>query len=209
MKDLPLDVRVIAASNRDLRTESEAGRFRLDLYYRLSVIQIDVPPLRDRGEDVVLLAQHLIEGYNQQFRKRVRGLTPKVIEIFRRYRWPGNVRELRNVIERVMILEDQDVITPRYLPRGFPAEGKPSDIPGEDVSGSSRPGGDKMSARFHLPPDGISLDDVEMSLVQQAMERSSGNQTKAAGLLRISRDQLRYRLKKLEEAQTSDVAGES
>jgi len=208
LKDLPLDVRVIAASNRDLGTESEAGRFRLDLYYRLSVIQIDVPPLRDRGEDVVLLAQHLIEGYNQQFRKRIRGLTPKVIEIFRRYRWPGNVRELRNVIERVMILEDQDVITPRYLPRGFSAEEKPID-PGEEAPAGGRPGGDKLAARFRLPSEGISLEDVEMSFVQQAMERSSGNQTRAAALLGISRDQLRYRLKKLEEAGPAGQGGQA
>src|SRR6266571_8200301 len=100
LRDLPLDVRVIAASNRDLKSESDAGRFRLDLYYRLSVIQIDIPPLRERADDVILLAQHYIQQFNERLRKRVNGITPEVAEIFRKYAWPGNVRELRNVIER-------------------------------------------------------------------------------------------------------------
>ena len=119
LKDLPLNVRVIAASNRDLRTESEAGRFRLDLYYRLSVIQIDLPALRERGEDVLLLADFYQRQFNQKLRKQIRGLTPEVALLFCRYNWPGNVRELRNVIERVMILEDQELITPNWLPRWF------------------------------------------------------------------------------------------
>jgi len=119
LKDIPLDVRVVVASNRDLKAESAAGHFRLDLYYRLSVIQIDIPPLRVRGNDCILLAEHYISYFNERLRKRIRGLTPEVADIFRRYLWPGNVRELRNVIERVMILEDGEVITPRYLPRGL------------------------------------------------------------------------------------------
>ena len=108
-----------------------------------------------------------------------------------------------------MILEDQDVITPRYLPRGFSAEEKATDIPGYETKGGSRPGGDELVARFPLPADGISLEEVEMSFVQQAMERSAGNQTRAAALLGISRDQLRYRLKKLEEARPPDQGGEA
>src|SRR6266571_2150095 len=190
LKDLPLDVRVIAASNRDLKSESDAGRFRLDLYYRLSVIQIDIPPLRERADDVILLAQHYIQQFNERLRKRVNGITPEVAEIFRKYAWPGNVRELRNVIERAMILEDGDTITAKYLPRG--------------LAGEFRQGGDSRvdrakSDQFSLPHTGVSFEEVEMSLVRQALERSGGNQTKAAELLGISRDQLRYRMKKLEE----------
>jgi len=206
LRDLPLDVRVIAASNRDLKSESEAGRFRLDLYYRLSVIQIDIPPLRDRGDDAILLAKHYIEQFNQRLRKRVSGMTPDVAQTFRKYAWPGNVRELRNVIERVMILEDGDLITAKYLPRGIGTEGTDTPViataPAVGIAksgGNAEPVRDQVThPQFELPPDGVVLDDVEMSLVRQALDRSKGNQTRAAELLSISRDQLRYRLKKLE-----------
>jgi len=203
LKDIPLDVRVIAASNRDLKAESEAGRFRLDLFYRLSVIQIDLPPLRARGDDILLLAEHYIAHFNERLRKRVRGLTPAVAEIFRAYPWTGNVRELRNVIERVMILEDDDLITTTYLPRGLAPEEVVGAIggvrPGQERGGAGT-AGDHLARLFHLPAEGIALEEVEMSLVRQAIARSGGNQTRAAELLGISRDQLRYRLKKLEGA---------
>src|ERR1044072_6309184 len=120
LKDIPLDVRVLAASNRDLKAESEAGRFRLDLYYRLSIIQIDIPPLRERGDDVLLLSQHYVDTIGARLkRNKVTGLSPETQEVFRRYDWPGNVRELRNVIERALILEDADKITTEYLPGGL------------------------------------------------------------------------------------------
>lgn len=204
LKDIPLDVRVIAASNRDLKTESEAGRFRLDLYYRLSIIQIDIPPLRERGDDVLLLSQHYIDtiGSGLRLRKKITSLSPEVAVLFRNYDWPGNVRELRNVIERAMILEDEDVITAEYLPGGFMGE-------------SARRGGTAASdnwnvaEKFLLPTEGISLDEAEMSFVRQAIERSGGNQTRAAELLGISRDQLRYRLKKLDEAASMAANSES
>ena len=193
LKDIPLDVRVLAASNRDLKTESEAGRFRLDLYYRLSIIQIDIPPLRERGDDVLLLTQHYIEaiGSRLRLRKKITGLSPEVVEVFRRYNWPGNVRELRNVIERALILEDNDTITMEYLPGSLLG-------PIASDGGPSRSG--TPSAQFVLPSAGISLDEAELSFVQQAIDRSAGNQTRAAELLGISRDQLRYRLKKLDDA---------
>jgi two-component system, NtrC family, response regulator AtoC len=213
LRDLPLDVRVIASSNRDLKTDSEASRFRLDLYYRLSVIQIDIPPLRERGEDAILLAQHYINLFNERLRKRVRGLTTEVAETFSQYPWPGNVRELRNVIERVMILEDGDLITAKYLPRGFGKDGAEAAhesaaewVSRHESGHEAKPepvAPQAIVPQFRLPPEGVVLDEVEMSLVRQALERSNGNQTRAAELLSISRDQLRYRLKKLE----SEAAG--
>jgi len=105
LKDIPLDVRVLAASNRDLKTESEAGRFRLDLYYRLSIIQIDIPPLRERGNDVLLLAQHYIEtiGARLRLRKKITGLSPEVTDVFLKYNWPGNVRELEQAVKRIIL----------------------------------------------------------------------------------------------------------
>jgi len=198
LKDLPLNVRVIAASNRDLKTESEAGRFRVDLFYRLSVIQIDIPPLRERGDDIRVLAEHYITSFRSRLRKHVDRISPEALEAFARYRWPGNVRELRNVIERAIILEDSDEITIKYLPRGLTENFR---VAGETSStkGTGYP--------VLLPAEGISLENVEMSLVRQALERSGGNQTKAAHLLDISRDQLRYRMKKLEE-EASHLASE-
>ncbi len=195
LKDIPFDTRIIAASNRDLRKESEGGRFRLDLYYRLSVIQIDIPALRERGDDVIQLAEYYIESFGKRLRKTARGIEDDVAEAFRRYHWPGNVRELRNVIERALILEDDDVITTKYVPRGVVA-GTSQSISESDAFGAND--------NFRLPPAGASLEEVEMSLVRQAIDRSGGNQTRAAELLGISRDQLRYRLKKLEEANVAE-----
>jgi DNA-binding NtrC family response regulator len=204
LRDLPLDVRVVAASNRDLKSESEQNRFRVDLYYRLSVIQIDLPPLRERGDDVLHLAKHYIQSFNRSFRKRVQALTPEVEEIFRHYRWPGNVRELRNVIERVMILEDTDQVTPTWLPRDLMAGGESlRALTGgnglEEALAGSRSEAGRGRPAFLMPEKGVNLEEVELSLVEQAIQRSGGNQTRAAELLGISRDQLRYRLKKLEE----------
>ena len=195
LKDIPLDVRVLAASNRDLKAESEAGRFRLDLYYRLSIIQIDIPPLRERGDDVLLLSQHYIETIGARIkRSKVNGLSKEAQEVFRNYDWPGNVRELRNVIERALILEDGDKITTEYLPGGLLAPVRPAQL---STTGTTE------ATRFVLPDEGISLDEAELSFVRQAIQRSGGNQTRAAELLGISRDQLRYRLKKLEEAEVA------
>ncbi len=210
LKDLPLDVRVIAASNRDLKTESEAGRFRLDLYYRLSVIQIDLPPLRERGDDVLLLTDHYIRSFNEKLRKQISGLSPEVVRIFRHYSWPGNVRELRNVIERVMILEDGNLVTGAWLPRGVAPEASDAAVSAARAAvAETQPANETSNAnlaeRFRLPPEGIPLESVELSLVEQAMERSGGNQTRAAELLSISRDQLRYRLKKLEEMGSGEI----
>lgn len=194
LKDTPLDVRIIAASNRDLKTEGEAGRFRLDLYYRLSVIQIDMPPLRERGMDVLLLAEHYISEFSKRLRLRrpVRGIAPEVAAAFRRYQWPGNVRELRNVIERALILEEGDMITTATLPQGFNSESTTA-----TASSAESVEGDGPGWKFNLPSEGLSLEEVELSLVRQAIEQSGGNQSRAAELLSISRDQLRYRLKKL------------
>src|SRR5437763_4888968 len=156
LKDLPLDVRVIAASNRDLKTEGEAGRFRADLFYRLSVIQIDIPPLRERGDDVRVLAEHYISNFKSRLRKSIDSITPEALAAFRRYEWPGNVRELRNVIERAMILEDGDEITPKYLPRGLAGESRA----GFEARGAARPD------HIPLPPSGVCPGEVAMSSVR-------------------------------------------
>ncbi len=183
LKDLPLDVRVVAASNRDLKQEAEEQRFRLDLYFRLSVIRVDIPPLRERGKDIILLANHYIEKTNQKRGvKKLRGLAKETEQIFLNYKWLGNVRELRNVIERASILEDGETVTTEHLP---------ADLIGQSFSETSQ-----KNLNFILPDEGIPLEEVELILAKQAMERMDGNLTRAARLLHISRDQLRYRLKK-------------
>jgi len=208
LKDVPYDARIVAASNRNLKAEGEASRFRSDLFYRLSVILIELPPLRERGDDVIVLANYLIDHFNRNMNKRVTGLAAEVAEIFRRYPWPGNVRELRNVIERVMILEDSDVITPAWLPPDLTrhrattvstSAGVAKQV--ETAPAINASAGAKtvdLSEVFSLPPAGVSLDAVERSLLQQALEMAQGNQTRAAELLQISRDQFRYSMKKIE-----------
>jgi len=182
LKDIKLDARIIAASNRNLKQESENGNFRLDLYFRLSVIQVDIPPLKSRGSDVILLANYYIERANLKRRgKPLRRLSPEVEKIFTKYGWTGNVRELRNVIERASILEDGEMVTATHLPADM-------------LSGTGQTNGG--SATFILPTGGVPLESVEFDLAIQAIERTNGNLTQAAKLLDISRDQLRYKLRK-------------
>jgi two-component system, NtrC family, response regulator AtoC len=183
LKDLPLDVRIVAASNRDLKKISAEGLFRLDLYFRLSVIQVDIPPLRERGNDVLLLAEHYIDKVNPKRRgKPLKGLAPDTARIFRSYAWTGNVRELKNVIERASILEDSELVTTAHLPFDL-------------LTGNSNANGGAASG-FVLPEEGISFETVELELARQALARTDGNLTQAARLLDITRDQLRYLMKK-------------
>jgi two-component system, NtrC family, response regulator AtoC len=175
LSDIRVDVRVVAATNRNLEDEVTAGTFREDLFYRLQVMPVMLPALRHRNGDIPLLVEHYIARYNAEFRKRVRGLTPAAVGLLQQYGWPGNVRELRNAIERAMLLVEDDRLTP------------------EDFGTLSRGGG---AVIFRLPPGGVVLEDVERQLLVQALERSHGNQTHAGQLLGINRDQVRYRIEK-------------
>ncbi len=176
LTDIRVDVRVIAATNRNLETEVQAGAFREDLFYRLQVMPITLPPLRDRAGDIPLLAAYYIDRYNREFRTRVQGVTPEGIALLERYRWPGNVRELRNAIERAMLLMDREWLGPG----DFASLARP--VPG--------------CQQFHLPPGGLILEQVEKDLLVQALERAHGNQTQAGQLLGVNRDQVRYRIEK-------------
>ncbi len=188
LRDLPLNARVIASSNRDLKKESKKNNFRQDLFYRLSIIQIELPPLRLRGNDVILLAEYFIERLDKQWHHSpARKLAPEVAEAFRRYRWDGNVRELRNVIERALILEENELITMKYLPEEFQTQGNSKYLKKDYL---------EAGFYFTLPPEGISLDMVEEWLIQEALDRSGGNVTRASAFLRVSRDRIRYRLRK-------------
>jgi len=190
LHDLPLNARVIAASNRNLKGESKENNFRQDLFYRLSNIQIELPPLRFRGDDVILLADYFIKRLDKQWNHiPARKLSPEVIKAFRRYRWEGNVRELRNVIERALLLEESDVITMKYLPEEFQTDKSyKSEFLRKDFC--------EASLYFTLPPEGISLDLVEEWLIQEALQRRGGNVTRASAILRVSRNRIRYFLRK-------------
>jgi DNA-binding NtrC family response regulator len=175
LNDIRVDVRVVAATNRDLEEEVKAGKFREDLFYRLQVMPVRLPPLRERVGDIRLLVAHYVDRYNREFRKRVRGLQPAAQALLDQYRWPGNVRELRNAIERAMLLADNGLL-------GV-----------EDFATLSRT---TTTSIFRLPPEGVDLETVERQLVIQALQRAGGNQTHAGHLLGINRDQVRYRIEK-------------
>jgi two-component system, NtrC family, response regulator AtoC len=193
--DITVDTRVIAASNRDLEQAVAEGLFRADLYYRLRVVRIHLPPLRERRDDIPLLVEHLVRQLSNRLGRQMTAIAPEAMALLTRYQWPGNVRELRNVLERALILEEGDVLTARYL-----ADGREPPPP------AAAPTGDP----FQLPAGGASLERVEESLVRQAMAQAGGNQTRAAKLLDISRDTLRYKLKKhgLVEREPDDSSAE-
>jgi DNA-binding NtrC family response regulator len=175
--DIRVDVRVIAATNRNLQEEVRAGRFREDLFYRLNVLPIVLPPLRDRSDDIPRLVDYYIDAYNTEFKKKVRGVTADALKRLRGYPWPGNVRELRNAVERAMLLAENETL-------------KADDF---TLGGA---GAVRLSDRVELPPAGIELDELERSLVVQALERTGWNQTRASALLGLNRDQIRYRIEK-------------
>jgi len=181
-RDITVDVRVIAATNRDLDAAVRDGEFRRDLLYRLRVIALSIPPLRERRQDIPPLARHFLRQLALRFHKPMMGVSDAAMDAMTGYDWPGNARELRNAIERAVILEDGDQITPS----GLPCQLAPAPV--------VRPAA--ASGEFTLPPGGVSLERVEESLVRQAMAAAGGNQTQAARLLDISRDALRTRLKK-------------
>jgi two-component system, NtrC family, response regulator AtoC len=196
--DMQVDVRVIAASNRDLEKAVREGQFRQDLYYRLAIIAIFIPPLRERKEDILPLVEFFIEHYNRRFKKAVRGITDETRRLLVSHHWPGNIRELRNAIERAMILEDEPLLRPAYLPFSVGQSGgltafERTTSPGE--AGPTLPDGRSLP-RLYIPQGGTSLEEVEHTMVELAMRQANGNQTHAAKLLDISRDALRYKLKK-------------
>ena len=195
VRDMQVDVRVIAASNRDLEKAVRENQFRQDLYYRLAIIAIFIPPLRERKEDVLPLVDFFIERYNRKFKKSVRGITDETRRLLLGHTWPGNVRELKNSIERAMILEDEPLLRPAYLPFSVAESGGQTVFERTSGDGQQLANGRSLP-RLYIPEGGTSLEEMERSMVELAMRQASGNQTHAAKLLDISRDALRYKLKK-------------
>jgi DNA-binding NtrC family response regulator len=179
--EVRVDVRVIAATNRSLDKEVQEGRFRDDLFYRLNVLPLALPALRDHIDDVPSLVGYYVDIFNREFKKNVRGASGAALRLLMAHAWPGNVRELRNVVERAMLLATDDVLEPVDFPHA--------------VSRSA------TSPSISLPAKGLDLEEVEKSLVQQALERTGWNQTRAAKLLGLNRDQIHYRIEKFKLAQ--------
>src|SRR5918993_5725 len=175
-QDVQVDVRIIAATNRNLEAQVKSGHFRADLYYRLNVLPIELPPLRSHLDDVPALVAFYVDQFNREFRKSVRGASAAALKAMQQYSWPGNIRELRNVVERAMLLHDG----PWLEPIDFPA--LTAAVP--------------AAAGFALPAEGVDLEELERSLVVQALQRAGGNQTRASTLLGLNRDQIRYRIEK-------------
>jgi len=182
-KDIKTDVRLIAASNRDLEDAVQEGILREDLFYRLNVIPIQLPPLRERREDIPLLVAHFLQKFSKELGKDVRGVTPEAMAVLERYRWPGNIRELENVLERAIVLGAGEMLSVDALPESVRRE--------RPVKGLDS---------VELPEDGLdleaTLDAIESRYLQRALDRTGGVQTKAAELLKMTFRQFRYKLQK-------------
>ena len=179
-KPIEVDIRIIAATNRDLQNEVDEKRFREDLYYRLNVVSVTMPPLRELGDDILTLSQYLLKLFNVELKKEVKGFTEEARQTLLSYSWPGNVRELSNCLERAMIFADKDML----------------DAPDLTILGSESHPTQRKAHQWAIPPGGIVLEDVEQQLILSALEQSGNYKSKAARLLGLTRDTLRYRLEK-------------
>ncbi|MFA5516543.1 MAG: sigma-54 dependent transcriptional regulator [Desulfuromonadales bacterium] len=180
-KDIQVDVRIISATNQDLVRAMEERTFRNDLYYRIQVIPIFLPPLRERKDDVMPLVSHFVSHFNREFGKNVKGVSKMAEKFLIEYEWPGNIRELKNIIERAIILENEEVLLLEHLPQELVAK-----------AGGCGVG----PINIRLPAEGIDIEDVERELIRQSLEISEGNQSKAAKKLNLGIDAFRYRMKK-------------
>jgi len=178
VRNIQVDVHVLTATNRNLEEAVADGSFREDLFYRLNVLPINVPPLRERPEDVAPLIAHFVDVLSRDLRQRRREVAPEAQRALETYPWPGNVRELKNVLERILLLQDS---------AGIRLDQLPSEIQGVAA---------RSGTRFVLPAAGLNLDELERDLLHQALDRADGNKTSAARLLGLSRDTMRYRLEK-------------
>jgi len=193
--NLEANVRIVTATNQDLPALVEKGLFRGDLYYRLNVMCIHLPPLRERIDCIPSLVEYFVGRLNAEYGKKVQGVEKETMAYLKQYDWPGNVRELRNTIERIMMLDPAPLLTPSFLP---PEIRHPTHdlITDQAVQSDAPASTDTPGMGITLPPNGITLDEVEKMLIQQALQRYDGNQTKAANCLGMSRDTIRYRMKK-------------
>ena len=179
-KAIKVDVRIIAATNRNLLDDVHDGRFREDLFYRLNVVNLTVPSLYERNEDIPLLAKYFLESFAKKNRRIMKGFTPTAMDLMVRYLWPGNVRELENALERAVILSLGDYITERELPPGVIANGKGNSEEKTSVAGQA----------------GMPLDEIEKAAIIQTLKETNGNKSEASRILQITRTTLNNKIKK-------------
>jgi DNA-binding NtrC family response regulator len=188
-KTLKVDVRVVAATNQDLRAALEQGTFREDLYYRLNVVPINIPPLRERKEDIPYLVDHFIERFARESGKPIKGITPAAQKMLMEFHWPGNVRELENIIERAVSLSAGAMLDVADIRLDL----SPSRPGGADIAAFALSAGGTTA----FPPPGVTLEQFEDEIIKEALHRAGGNKSQAARLLGLSRNALRYRLAKM------------
>jgi DNA-binding NtrC family response regulator len=182
-QDIPIDTTVVATTNRNLEAAVEQGEFRVDLYYRLNGFSLHLPPLRERKGDIPPLARHFFKDYTERYKKHaLKEISAEAEDLLVAYRWPGNIRELRNVIERIVVLENDEIVRPEHLP---------AEIAHFRERAATRP-----DPGLTIPDTGLSLEEMERSLIVQALEKAGRNKTAAAKLLGITYDSLRYQVKK-------------
>lgn len=194
-EEIKVDVRLVAASNRDLEQRAKSGEFRADLFYRLNVVSLFLPPLRERRDDIPLLLDHFLRLKAREHSIPVKTLSPEVVDFFVSYSWPGNIRELENLIERLTILTPHETVMLRDLPTGMRSMDQTATLK-EDVLSGSRPLSD-------------AVDEFERELIVKALQRTGFNQTKAASLLGTSRRILKYRIEKLKIHDPNDTESEA
>ncbi len=193
LEEIKVSTRIVAATNINLEEAVKHGNFREDLYYRLNVYQINLPPLRERGDDSLILAQHFIDHFNQEYDRQIQGLAPSAKEFIQNYDWPGNIRELKNAIERAVLVESEEWVEADDLsvdaeqPRPSAAVNSTRKVTTVDLSLTT----------FEIPDEGIPLEEIEKNIILSALEKADGNISKAARLLRINRGKFRYRLERL------------
>jgi transcriptional regulator with GAF, ATPase, and Fis domain len=195
IRTLKVDVRLITATNRDLEKEIKAGNFREDLYYRLNVVPLHIPPLRERREDIPLLVEHIVRKFNERLKKQVGGVTPEALDRLRAYPWPGNIRELENVLERTLLFCDAPQIRLDDLPHELSAQHASSSAPPPP---SPLPTGERPAMTGPTSLKDIvraETERVERELIMRALDETSGNVTQAAKLLKISRKSLQMKMK--------------
>jgi transcriptional regulator with PAS, ATPase and Fis domain len=183
-KSIEIDVRVIAATNRDLTAAIRSGQFREDLFYRLNVFPIQVPPLRERKEDIPILAKFYLERYNRAFSRNFQEIAPEALELLIKYQWPGNIRELKNAMERISIMHNGPTLLPGHLPLELHQAGQPEIVPRNAISADSQLGLEKR------------IEQYERAIIEDALRNTGGNVLQAAQILMVPRGTLRYKMTK-------------